>query len=293
ATTATAAAGTRTVGIIGALSLAMSGLATAAARAATGLRVAAMAHPVTAVVTLTAALIGGVAAWDAFTSGASNSSEEILKAQEASQQAAGGMEALRTALHQDTEAWREARNAAAEHALQQGASADEAERAANRVGNAAALRVLSTEELTQAAKDERDELATTARNNLWFQESLQGNIEKLREQRDAMQGDTSVLDERIAKMESLQTTVEDNTQAVEQQNVAIGAATREWAAASLEAAFMETNVASSAEAMKVLRDTGVTVCSVLNAELMKAGDGAEYFRQKADEAREAAGFWDR
>lgn len=223
-----------------------------------------------------AVLAGAVTAFQALSSAIGDSNEALLDAQQSNLQAAGGMEALQTALREDTEAWKEAQRASIESSVAMEDTARNAVGYARMIGDANTYRLETTRDVAEATKEEQEETANSARNNLWFQEQIRGSTEALRGRREEMEGDTSTIDENISKQESLRDTINENTDAFDRQTVAIGDATREVAAGSLEAAFMETNIAQTTEAMQELRDTGVDFGAALTMEMGDAGDGVEY-----------------
>lgn len=226
--------------------------------------------------------------------------QELLDSQESHHQAAGGMEELRKALESDSEAWRRNRQAAQDYAEQSGMSATAAEAHASRISDSLTLRLESTQSLTDEQQRQRKELAQNAEMELEYEQSMHGSIAQLKARREEMEGDTSAIDANIVKQEDLKDTIEENTDEVERQTVAVGLATYEWQQAALESALLETGLLNNAEAMRELEDAGIDLGESLRTALAKeatnAGEGVEYLDRQIANMRAGMGdlerLWD-
>jgi TP901 family phage tail tape measure protein len=290
ATTASTAATT-------AQTVAVTGYTGALARATAASRAFALAHPVGAILLVAGALGTAALAWDSYNQSAEEANQAVLDSQQINMQAAGGLETLQTAIQQDTEAWNQARKSAVNYATSLGMSATEAESYASRIEGTLTGRLEVTRNLTAEEEKRRKEAATSAQAELEFEQAMYGTIGALQEKKAATEGDTSAIDEQIARQRALQQTINENTGEVQNQTVAIGAATLAWIQASNRSALLETELLQNQKAMELLSDAGFSLGEAMAVgvarEFQNAGDGAKYFGQVSEDAKNQVGFWDR
>lgn len=278
---------------------AMQLMATRTAAATAAMRAFVVAHPVGAVLTLTAAIGAGAVAWGYFGDEASRAEQQTLDANEAHITAAGGLDALRQALEQDTMAWRDAQ--AESHAYIDGLenTTGSFSSAAEEITRNSRFRVVASQEMSEADREAaeetqglserqqglRDQLGIT---NDSFSDVSEG-AENLGANTRELANDASEADNSIGKVNQ---TMSENTQEVDNNAHAVGLATRQWAALSLESAVAESKILENAEAFEILEDAGVDLGAALTMEMNAAGDGAEYLRGKAQEIGDEFSTWD-
>ena len=295
ATSATTASGAAVA--TSGLATAYSAAGAAAGRAAGATAAFIAAHPVGALVAFAAAVTALAIDFGELFQSTSEANEELLKSQEVHQQAAGGLEGLRTALEKDTQAWNDAQEAAKQYAMQEGLTADAAEAHAKGISDSFALRTQTTTEMSEAQQEHRKALAESAQAELEYERSVNGTIAGLKRRRSRMEGDTSAIDAAIARQERLTEEVRENRGEVEEQTVAVGLAAYEWQQASLRSAVLESGLLSNAEAMKIMGEAGVdlgdTLRNALALEAQEAGAGVELLNTQIARVRDEMGALER
>lgn len=274
-------------------------LTTRIAASTAAMRAFALAHPVGLIITLTAAIAAGGAAWMMFSDSTERANQALLRTQEANINAAGGIDALSNALRTDTAVWEDARKQVHEHvnALDDNTSAYSSN--AEKIIQSSRFRTETIGELTQADREAADAAESLAENQSELQKQLgttgetaqnigpyvQGMVDNSRELAQAgVEADNSI--------GQLNGSLQETGDAANENVVAVGLATRQWAALSLESAVVESGLLANEEAFKAVTDAGVDFGVAVTMEMKNAGDGAEYFRRKASEIRDEFGFWD-
>lgn len=296
---AAAAANARTATTAGVSAVANTGLAASFRATAVAAAAFAAANPVTAVITLGAAMLGTAAALDVFSDESAKAEAELMSAHEAHITAAGGAVGLKQAIDADTESWREAREEAQLLVGQLDNNTSAWSRQAQSLMENSAYRVSASQEMSEAdriaaeeaealTRNQRDlamELGTVTQETDPAAGALQGLAQSEREAAQAgVEADNSI-GKVNQSMEAATTAAHDNMYAV-------GLATRQWAALSLESAALESGILETDAAFQAFRDTGADLGVALTKELVNAGDGADYLRSMAAQAREELSGWD-
>lgn len=282
-----------------ATSSAMGVLAASTRTAAASMGAMALANPVLLIAGITTALVAASTQWGVFSDQTERAEQQVLKANDAHINAAGGLDALRQALEQDTEAWRGAQEQAHayindldSHTSAFSSSAEEITRnsrfrmvAARDMSEADREAAEEAEGLSERQKDLRENLGITSDS---FYDTTEG-ADALGESTQGLANDASEADNSIGKVNQ---TMSNSTEELENNAYAVGLASRQWAALSLESAVAESEILKNAEAFEYLEDVGVDLGAALTMEMNAAGDGAEYLRGKAAEIRTEFSTWD-
>jgi TP901 family phage tail tape measure protein len=265
-------------------------LATATTGTAMAMRGLVAASPLGWLAGLTAGFLGVQAAIDAFSDSTDTSRDRLIEANRTHIEAAGGLGSLQDAIKADTEAWREARTAAAEHIDALDANVGAYSAAADELIRYSAFRTMSARDSIDAARDEREaaeELERAQRGVAGglFEVGSQANKtnEALAQVTGQAQSGTPKVNNLFEANENLRQSMSDSVQAYDEATVALGLMSYEWGAAVLNSALMETASYDSAEALREMKDAGVDMGRALALEMSEAGAGAEYLNDKADE----------
>lgn len=258
-----------------ALSRAQLALATSTAAATGALRAAGAAilaftraHPV--ILTLTVAIVGLTAAYAAFAGGAQRAEERLLRLQQANFDAAGGINALTTAIQADTQAWNRYGDSVAFNI-----------RSFEDVGGAAERAALSSLGLEMRTESLRGQLDVTGRSAQEFGSSVEGGVEPVETLAGAL-GNTALATGQLAgEMGQVDPQLRRISAAASDTQYAVGAMTLAWAQSAFQASLINSEFAESAEIFTLARDRGVDFGAALVTELYAAGAGADYLRQEA------------
>lgn len=278
---------------------AMQTFAARTAVATGAMRAFVLAHPAGIVLTLVAALVAGGVAWDAFSDSTERANAALLKSNEAHLNAAGGMQGLSNALRSDTEVWQNSRQEVYDHidALDDSTSAWSSQAA--EVERSSRFRLQAIGDLSAADAQAAKEAENLRRN----QEDLQNQLGTTSDEVNNSSGAMALLSESTADVAQkgmsadnsigqLNGSLGNTAESAEQTSVAIGLATRNVAALSLESAILESGLLANEKAFQVVKDSGVDFGSAVTMEMMNAGEGAEYLRGKASEIRSEFSSWD-
>lgn len=269
------------------------GLATSMATAAAASRAFMLANPITAVIGLTAAVIGGYKAWDNYSNSADRSNEKLLASNRVHLDAAGGMQALQDALISDTERWNEAREAAELHMITLNDGRTVYGSAAQDILKYSAFRTESSRDMVAADQDaataaqELEQAQSEAAFGIVSSSGEAGSAtEQLsRRYQDSIHPMLDATGDLNYTQKDLKDSVEDTASSFDGATYAIGTATRDWAAAALNSAMVATEMWESAESLKQLSDAGINFSSALTMELSEVGAGVAYLESGVDAIR--------
>lgn len=274
-----------------------AGAATAAVTTTTGavvgataaLRAFVVAHPVGAILALTAAVIAGVSAWRRWGESAESAEQRVLRANRAHIEAAGGMQGLQDALRQDTESWQRSMEAAQEHFVVLGDGRQVVTDAGREMMEYAAFRTFSVKEMADADKVAAAEAEALADAQSRLTDGIELSSDATSDAAENMGTYNMAVHPALDNVEALGGAQDDlaessyNTEeALNGTIVAVGTATREFGAAALNSALMESAMWESAEAMEAVHDTGVNMGHALTREMDNAGDGVSYLNDAID-----------
>ena len=278
---------------------AMQIFAARTAVATTAMRGFIMATPVGVILGIAAALAGAYLVWDQFSDSTEKANEALLKSQDAHINAAGGMDALRNALESDTQVWMDARDSVNEHVNALGESTSAYSSSAEEIIRSSRFRTVAIGEMSDADRQAAEE----AENLSNRQSALREELGTASETADSTANSLSALGESASdaaqagiaadnSIGQINGTLDNTAQAAENSAMAVGLATRQWAALSLESAIVESNLLSNEEVFKQVEATGVDFGKALTMEMMEAGRGAEYLRENAASIRDEFSMWD-
>lgn len=291
--------GSATVTSVLATSSAMGVMGGAARRAATSLGAVALANPVLLIGGITAALVAASVEWGAFGDQADRARQSVLDANEAHITAAGGIDGLRNALEADTEAWKNAQEHANAYIDELDDSTRSFSTAAEEITSNSRFRMVASQDMAEADREAAEEA-----------QALSDRQQSLRDELDISSegfSESSASADKLAKsshdLAIEQGLVEDATKTVNRATAeteeamtdsayAVGLASRQWAALSLESAVTESGLLKNAEAFDIVRASGVDLGAALTKEMGEAGAGAEYLRAKAEEVRGEFSSWE-
>lgn len=276
----TVATGSAAIASTNALALAKTNLATRTAAATAAMRAFVVAHPVATVIALGGAVFGAVSAWRAFTDSTEASNRALLRAQEEHINAAGGVDALSQAIKTDTQLWTTAREEVNEHVNALGNSTSAYSSSAEEIIRSSRFRTQAISELSEADAQAAKDAENLAENQQWLKDELDTSTQSAQQAgpsvenladatRDAAQAGSEA-DNSIGQLNgALQSTAEEANESV----AAIGLATRQWAALSLESAILETDLLANEEAFKLVQEAGVDFSRALTMEMEAPGEG--------------------
>lgn len=218
-----------------------------------------------------------VAAIDQIGEAFKSTSTKIKEANQEFFTAAGGIDGLTDAILEDT---------AAMNQMQQ------------ETGRSTDSLALRTETVDTAAQSEDAFGRSTqeAANELEVLESRAGmsaaSIQAAAKSADGADPEMQALADRTRE---LQRASDETRDATEGMNVALGNATQEFALSSAEAFILEQDIMQTGEAFQHFKDVleeGGGLGTIVGAELVKAGTGAEFLREEADKLRDEGGIID-
>lgn len=281
AKTAAILANTRIVGSTTAATAAVAAQTAATTAASAAMRGLGLALRALSALSGIVAVIGAAKlAWDAFSASGERANQTLLRSQEANINAAGGLDALHQAIQTDTEVWREAREQVYEHVNALGDSTSAYSSSAEEVIRSSRFRVQAIGEMSAEDAKAAREAEILADHQQQLSDELGTTSETARETSPALAGvaesAAEVAQSGIAADNSIgqiNGALKDTSQAAEESTVAIGLATRQWAALSLEAAILETDLLGNEEAFKLVKDAGVDFSRALTMEMDEAGSG--------------------
>lgn len=268
-----------------------AGAATAAVTATTGavagataaMRAFVVAHPVGAILALTAAVVAGVGAWRRWGESAESAEARILKANRAHIDAAGGMQALQDALREDTLSWQQSMEAAQEHFVVLADGRQVVTDTGREMMENAAFRTFSVKEMADADKAAAAEAEALADAQGRLTDGIELSSDATSQASENMGTYNMAIHPSLDNVEALGSAQEDLTDATagteEALNgviVAVGIAARDFGATAMNSALMETAMWDSAEAMEAVHDTGVNMGHALTREMEQGGDGVAY-----------------
>lgn len=280
-TTAATTANTAAVGANAAASTMAAGafarLSAMATTAGVAMRAAWAASPAIVILAVAAAVTGVALAFDAIFNSSERANRKLVEANEQFQTMAGGVDALSQAIMQDTV---------------------EMNQLADATGRATDAFALSTREVNTSALAQ-NEMSTTAQeaaNELTLLEQAAGmSASEILRAADAAGNADPELAGMAQKVRELQENIDDANDSAETVEVAFGRATHQWAMASAQAMILEHDILGTDEAFarfaESMEEAG-GISTIVGAELMEAGAGAEYLRDAADEARDSMDGWE-
>lgn len=265
----------------------------AAATRAAGRAGAAFAGPVRALGLLGVAISGASFLWREYIQSVTSANDEHITA-------AGGLDGLRNALEADTEAWKNAKEHANAYIDDLDGTTRSFSTAAQDIIQNSRFRMQASNDMseadreaaeeTQALSDRqeslRDELGIT---NDSFSDTSESALEMSDSTRE-MAGAAVEADNSIGKINQ---TADSTVEAMDDAVYAVGLATHQWGALSLESALLESGLLSNEEAFERVKNQGVDFGAALTMEMMEAGQGVEYLEGHFYEFYESLSFGER
>lgn len=272
-TAATAANAVATTALGGALVR----LRAAALAAGTAMKAAWAASPLVVVGAIVAAVVGVATAFDVLFNSTERANRKLMESNAQFHQAAGGLEQLNQAIMQDT------------------ASMREMEEAAGSSGQATALRTVEVRDAADA-DTALGISAQEAANELRVLEDQSGkSADQIIRSAEAAGNADPELQAMAMRVEELQQATEGATDSVDGMNLAIGLETLAWAEASAQASILEHDILGTGAAFDEFYsaiESGGGLTTLVAAELVEAGTGAQFLRDSAEEVRSEMGLWE-
>lgn len=276
----TVTTGSAAIASTNALALAKVNLATRTAAATAALRAFAVAHPVATIVALGGAIFGAVSAWRAFTDTTEASNRALLRSQEEHINAAGGVDALSQAIKTDTQLWTTAREEVNEHVNALGNSTSAYSSSAEEIIRSSRFRTQAISDLSEADAKAAEDAENLAKNQQWLKDELDTSTQSAQEAgpsvenlADATRNAAQAGVEADNSIGQLNGSLQNTTEEVNESVAAIGLATRQWAALSLESAILESDLLANEEAFKLVQEAGVDFSRALTMEMKAPGEG--------------------
>jgi len=276
-----------------------TGLAASATAASRAMLLMAVANPATTILVAVAAIVAATVAMDALGNSTDQARQKLLDAHETHLNAAGGMNSLTAAIDADTAAWRNAQQAAAEHISTLDNTTSAFSSSAAEILNNSRYRIETTGDMAEADRIAAEEAQALSERQQDLAESLGTATSDADTAADALDRVGSAADDAAMagsradnSIGQLNGSVQANTTEVMANQRAIGLATRQIAALSLESAAVESGILDTAESFEAFTNSGADLSIALTKEMQNAGDGAEYLRGKAAQVREEMGFWE-
>lgn len=276
-----------------------TGLAASATAASRAMMAMALANPATTVLVALGAVLSLATAMDTLGGSTERAQRKLLDAHDAHINAAGGITALSQAIDQDTASWRAAQIQAEENIESINALTGTMERSASDVVRYSQYRTGSSEDMSEADRiaaeeaqglaDRQKDLADTLGTSAERTDTVADALDRVQGATIRAQGAASEADNSIGKINQ---GLSETAMAADESQYAIGLATRQWAAMSMESAVLESGLLDSAEAFEVFKDSGADLNIAITKELQNAGDGAAYLRNEANRVRDEFSGWD-
>lgn len=296
-TAANTAATTANTGAMAANTAATTAGATAKTRFATATGVATAALRAFSLVPVIGALVGLASIlttvrnnWHTLASSTEAARSSVLRVNEAHISAAGGLDSLRNALESDTEAWRNAQEHANAYINDLDSNTSAFSSAAEDIIRNSRFRMQASQEMSEADREAAEAAEGLAERQQGLRDELDISSESFSGASDSaseLAGSTEELvgaaDEADNSIGKINQTAAQTEQAMRDTAYAVGLATRQWAALSLESAIAESELLSNAEAFEMVKSSGVDFGTALTLEMQQAGDGVLYLDEKFDE----------
>lgn len=264
--------------------VASRGFAVSMAAATASARAFMLANPVLLLGAIAAGLLAASVASRDFSSSMERAAEKNLEANRTFQDAAGGMQALQSALLQDTERWQEAQAAAEEHMVTLNDGTRIYGEASQEILKYGAFRTESTRDMVKADQEARksaqelEDAQRSASDGIVSSSESAGSATEQMSKRyqDSLHPMLDATGDLNYAQQGLRDSAEETAEAFEGATMAIGTATRDWGAEVLNAALLESAMWDNVAALEAVADAGINMGTALTLEMTEAGGGAEY-----------------